>query len=108
MSADFRWYCLSAVIGGHISSHVAAARRRANFWALVFSDDFCLAPSSDRIRTYNPSVNSRTGCGCLALHTRLLTRTRMRFTGKLGGLWGDLLFSSLLSADGATNRLICQ
>jgi hypothetical protein len=44
--------------------------------------------SSGRIRTYNPSVNSRTGCSRLALQTRGSTRLKFRFTVNLGGLWG--------------------
>jgi hypothetical protein len=44
--------------------------------------------SSGRIRTYNPSVNSRTACFRLVLQTQILTRAKNGFSGKLGGLWG--------------------
>ena len=46
--------------------------------------------SSGRIRTYNPSVNSRNGFSRLTLQTQVLARAKCRFSQKLGGLWGDL------------------
>jgi integrase len=45
--------------------------------------------SSGRIRTYNPSVNSRTAYSRLTLQTQLLRRVKNKLSRKLGGLWGD-------------------
>ena len=44
--------------------------------------------SSGRIRTYNPSVNSRMACSRLTLQTQGLTSCKSSFSGNLGGLWG--------------------
>jgi hypothetical protein len=49
-----------------------------------------LIGSSGRIRTYNPSVNSRAASSRPALQTRILTCAKTEFPWKLGGLWGYL------------------
>ena len=51
--------------------------------------------SSGRIRTYNPSVNSRHGFSRLTLQTQLFRRAKAGFSRKCGGLWG------IDAADGA-------
>ena len=51
--------------------------------------------SPGRIRTYNPSVNSRNGFSRLTLQTQLFRRAKTGFSRKWGGLWG------IDAADGA-------
>jgi hypothetical protein len=47
--------------------------------------------SSGRTRTYNPSVNSRTACSCLALQTQDLQVQNFDFPGNWGDSGGTLL-----------------
>src|ERR1035437_3901808 len=55
--------------------------------------------SSGRIRTSNPSVNSRTACSRLVLQTRDLDARKSNFTG----IWG--YYSGVLQVLGSSGRI---
>jgi len=69
---------------GRTTAYPARMRR-------LVSDDYATVAPRDRARTYNPSVNSTTGCSRLALQTQGLDAQTTDYRGNLGGLWGTLL-----------------